>query len=83
MSTPLRMCVVCRQMKEKADLLRLVKSDGEIHIDTLGKAQGRGAYICKIGDCCEKFEKQRSFERAFGCALGQDIKDDIKKELVK
>ena len=83
MSTPLRMCVVCRQMKEKADLLRVVKTDGKISVDFSGKSEGRGAYICRIGDCCEKFEKQRSFERAFSCALGQDVKDAIKKELIK
>ncbi len=82
MSTPLRMCVVCRQMKEKSELLRVVKKGDEFSIDLKGKEQGRGAYICKVGDCCEKFEKQRSFERAFGCALGQDVKEAIKKELI-
>ncbi|MBQ3022055.1 MAG: YlxR family protein [Clostridia bacterium] len=82
MSTPLRMCVVCRQMKEKSELLRVVKKDGDFSVDTMGKAQGRGAYICKVGDCCEKFEKQHSFERAFKCALGQDLKEAIKKELI-
>ena len=82
MSTPLRMCVVCRQMKEKSALLRVVKSENGFSVDPLGKAQGRGAYICKSGDCCEKFEKQRSFERAFKCTLGQDVKEAIKKELI-
>ncbi len=82
MSTPLRMCVVCRQMKEKAELLRVVKNDNGFSVDPMGKAQGRGAYICKAGDCCEKFEKQRSFERAFRCTLGQDVKEAIKKELI-
>ncbi len=82
MSTPLRMCVVCRKMKEKSELLRVVKKGEEFSVDTVGKAQGRGAYICKVGDCCEKFEKQRSFERAFKCTLGQDVKEAIKKELI-
>lgn len=82
MSTPLRMCVVCRQMKTKPELLRIAKKDGGFLVDTSGKSEGRGAYICKIGDCCEKFEKQRSFERAFKCTLGQDIKEAIKKELI-
>ena len=82
MSTPLRMCVVCRQMKEKSELLRVVKKGEEFSVDRFQKAQGRGAYICRIGDCCEKFEKQRSFERAFKCALGHDVKEAIKKELI-
>ena len=82
MSTPLRMCVVCRQMKEKSELLRVVRKDGGVFVDASGKSEGRGAYICKNKDCCDKFEKQRSFERAFKCTLGQDIKEAIKKELI-
>ena len=83
MSAPLRMCVVCRQMQEKASLLRIVKKDGVFSVDVSGKLPGRGAYICKSGECCEKFEKQRSFERAFKGAFPQDLKEIIKKELIK
>lgn len=82
MSAPLRMCVVCRQMKTKAELLRVAKKDGEFSVDVSGKLPGRGAYICKEGDCCEKFEKQRSFERAFKGALPTQLKENIKKELI-
>ena len=82
MSTHERMCVVCRAMKEKSDLLRITKYDGSFFIDKTGKMPGRGAYICKGGDCREKFEKQRSFERAFKGAVPQDLKENIKKELI-
>ena len=82
MSTPLRMCVVCRKMKTKPELLRVAKKDGEFSVDASGKLPGRGAYICKDGDCCEKFEKQRSFERAFKGALPTELKENIKKELI-
>lgn len=82
MSTPLRMCVVCRQMKTKDLLLRIVKKDGEFSLDVSGKMPGRGAYICRGGDCCEKFEKQRSFERAFKGAVPPQLKEKIKKELI-
>ena len=83
MSTPLRMCVVCREMKTKSQLLRIAKKDGEFSVDISGKLPGRGAYICKDGNCCEKFEKQRSFERAFKGAFPQNIKETIKKELIQ
>ena len=82
MSTPLRMCVVCRKMKTKAELLRVSKKDSEFSIDITGKLPGRGAYICRESDCCEKFEKQRSFERAFKGALPTALKENIKKELI-
>lgn len=82
MSIPLRMCVVCRQMKTKDLLLRVVKKDEEFSLDVSGKMPGRGAYICRGGDCCEKFEKQRSFERAFKGSVPPQLKENIKKELI-
>ena len=82
MSTCLRMCVVCRQMKPKEDLLRITKYEDSFSLDKSGKLPGRGAYICKKGDCKEKFEKQRSFERAFKGAVPTDLKETIKKELI-
>ena len=52
---PMRMCVGCREMKEKKALLRIVRSaQGEISFDRIGKAPGRGAYICKSKDCLTK-----------------------------
>ena len=83
MSNPLRMCVVCRQMREKAFLLRIAKKDGVISVDKEGKLPGRGAYICKDGNCRDKFEKQRSFERAFKGAVSEELKETIKKELIQ
>ena len=82
MSTPLRMCVVCRKMKAKQELLRVVKFDGQFFVDTQGTMPGRGAYICKSGPCTQSFEKQRSFERAFKGALPPEFKENIKKELI-
>ena len=83
MSSPLRMCVVCREMKVKAELLKVTKKDGNFHLDLSGKLPGRGAYICRSGDCCKKFEKQRSFERAFKGTFPEELKETIKKELIK
>lgn len=82
MSTPLRMCVVCKAMKTKSELLRVTKLGEDISVDASGKKPGRGAYICRAGDCKDKFEKQRSFERAFHGALSAQLKENIKKELI-
>ena len=44
---PLRMCISCRELKEKRGMLRIVKDgEGKIFIDFSSKASGRGAYIC-------------------------------------
>ena len=38
--TPLRMCVGCREMKDKRELIRVVRSpEGEISLDPTGKRQ--------------------------------------------
>ena len=64
---PNRMCAVCRERKEKRELLRVARSkDGVLRIDVEGKLPGRGAYICKEGDCLKTAEKRRALERSFG-----------------
>ena len=41
------MCVACRQGRPKRELIRVVKNkEGVVAVDTTGKAQGRGAYLC-------------------------------------
>jgi len=83
MAESLRMCVVCRSMKDKKELLRVVKNkDGEFFIDKTGKLNGRGAYICRKTECAGKFVKARAFERAFRCAVSEEIKETIMKELI-
>ena len=67
---PMRMCVGCREMKPKKELLRVVRTpEGEVLIDPTGKKSGRGAYICASSDCLAKARKQRQLERAFECAV--------------
>ncbi|MDR1439843.1 MAG: YlxR family protein [Clostridiales bacterium] len=63
---PQRMCIACRSMKDKFDLVRLVKTpDGSVALDATGKMPGRGAYICKAQACAEMARKQRKIERCF------------------
>ena len=62
---PLRMCVGCREMRPKRELVRVVCSkDGQISVDLTGKAAGRGAYVCPTEECLKKAVKTRALERA-------------------
>ncbi len=46
--TPMRMCVGCREMKPKTELIRVVRSpEGAVSLDPTGKKPGRGAYLCR------------------------------------
>lgn len=81
---PMRKCVGCAQMKEKRELIRIVRSpEGEIHLDLTGKMSGKGAYICRNSECFRKAVKAKRFERAFECAIPTEVFDKIGKELEK
>lgn len=72
--TPMRMCVGCREMKPKKELLRIVKPpEGEIHFDRVGKAPGRGAYICSSQECLARAVKQKQLERALEAKIEESV----------
>ncbi|MGN1097437.1 MAG: RNase P modulator RnpM [Clostridia bacterium] len=80
MAMPQRMCVVCREMKDKRELIRVVRNkDGEFKLDPVGKAPGRGAYVCRDEKCISRLDKVRGLERAFKGSVPDEIKEEIKK----
>ena len=79
---PMRMCVGCREMKEKRSLLRVVKSpEGVISFDRVGKAPGRGAYVCKSKECFERAVKQRQLERALETRIDEVVFTQLMEEI--
>ena len=79
---PMRMCVGCREMHEKRELIRIVKSaEGMVSIDMRGKAPGRGAYMCKKSDCLERAMKSRALERALEHRIEPDVYERLREEL--
>ena len=80
--TPMRMCVGCREMKPKTQLLRLVRSpEGEISVDRRGKASGRGAYVCPSGVCLQKAQKSKALERQLEHAISPEIYEALAIEI--
>ncbi len=74
MDAPLRMCLACRQMKEKRLLIRIVRDkEGKIFVDRTFKAAGRGAYVCNSPECLGRLNKQRLLGRAFKCEVPPDV----------
>lgn len=81
---PLRMCGGCGEMKEKRELVRVVKSpEGEISLDLTGRKPGRGAYVCPNPDCLRKARKAKRFERAFACKIPDELFEAMEGELGK
>ena len=79
---PMRMCVGCREMKPKKELLRVVRSpEGSLSVDATGRKPGRGAYVCRSAACLKKAIRQKQLERAFECALQDEVKEALMREL--
>lgn len=79
---PLRKCSGCGEMKDKRELVRIVKSpEGVISVDITGKKNGRGAYICKSSACLLKAKKSRHIERSFQCAISDEIYEELSNQL--
>ena len=79
---PMRMCVGCREMKPKKELLRVVNSpEGVIAFDRVGKAPGRGAYVCKSAECLAKAVKTHALERQLECSVSEEVFSQLSAQL--
>ena len=78
----LRQCLGCREMKPKKELVRVVRSpEGQISLDFRGKANGRGAYVCRSPECLKKAIKAHALERAFSCTIPEEIYAQLQAEM--
>lgn len=79
---PQRKCVGCQEMKSKKEMLRILRTeDGSVVLDTTGRKNGRGAYLCYSADCFEKAVKSKGLERALKIAVTPEVYEDLKKEI--
>ncbi len=79
---PQRMCVGCQQMKDKKDLIRIVRTpEGEIIIDSTGKKSGRGVYVCPNNECFAKAFKEHRLERSLKQAIATEIYDNLRNKI--
>ena len=76
------MCVACREMQAKKDLMRVVRTaDGELRLDLTGKLNGRGAYLCRAKSCLERAIKTRALERALEAPMQDTLKTALEAEI--
>ena len=72
-ASPQRMCVSCRQLFDKRDLLRIVRTpQGEVLFDPTGKMAGRGAYLCKDPECLKKTVKSKLLNKIFKTEISDE-----------
>ena len=71
---PMRQCTGCREMKSKKEMMRVLRTpEGEILLDTTGKKNGRGAYLCRSMDCLEKAIRSRGLERSLKVKIPDEV----------
>ena len=74
----LRRCVGCGEMKDKKDLIRVVRTqEGEILPDMTGKMNGRAAYICRSQQCLEIAVRKKGLERSLRCRVNAQVYEDL------
>lgn len=80
---PLRQCVGCNEMKNKKEMLRVLKTaEGEVILDTTGKMNGRGAYLCKNAECLKKAIKHKGIERSLKMEIDKTVYEKLEKEFL-
>ena len=78
---PLRQCVGCGSMKTKKEMMRVLKTAEEgIILDTTGKKNGRGAYLCVNRECLQMARKNKGLERSFKMSIPNEVYDNLEKE---
>ena len=79
---PTRRCVGCGEHFPKNTLIRVVRSpEGDISLDFVGKASGRGAYICKSLACLVKARKTHRLEASFSMRIDDAVYDALEAKL--
>ena len=76
----MRKCTGCNEMKEKKAMMRVLKCEEGIVLDTTGKKNGRGAYLCKSADCLKLAVKNKGLERSLKVQIPKEVYEALEKE---
>ena len=71
-------------MKNKKEMMRVLRTaDGSIELDTTGKKNGRGAYLCMTKECLMKARKNKGLERSFKMKIPDELYENMEREFDK
>ena len=79
---PMRQCVGCRELRNKKDLMRILKTpDNNVIFDDTGRMNGRGAYICPSVECLKKARRTKAIERSLDISIPDEVYDAIERQM--
>lgn len=74
----LRTCVVTKEVCEKKDLIRVVRTpEGNVIVDTKGKANGRGAYLKLTEEVILKAKTSKALDKKLEVTVPDSIYDEL------
>ena len=74
----LRTSVVTKEVCEKKDLIRVVRTpEGNVIVDTKGKANGRGAYLKLMKEVILKAKASKALDKKLEVSVPDTIYDEL------
>ncbi len=81
---PMRTCIITKEKLPKKELIRVVRTpEGEIVIDEIGKANGRGAYLKKDIEVIKKAKNNKVLNRVLEVELPNSIYEKLEEIVQK
>lgn len=81
---PQRQCIACSEMKDKRELIRIIRSpEGEYLLDTTGKLNGRGAYVCDNSQCMKALVSRKGLDRSFKEKIPSQVYEMLEKAFLE
>lgn len=75
---PMRECVVTKERLPKKELVRVVRTpEGEVVVDTTGKANGRGAYLKLDSEVIKKAQKSKILNRVLEVEVNESVYEEL------
>ena len=80
---PLRRCVVCRATRPQAELLRFYKVEDAWQLDPNRKGGGRGAWLCRDKETCQRPKALKRFFRAEAEHVAAQVSDYLNRAVAQ
>ena len=75
---PMRLCLATGKPFPKKEMFRIVRTpEGEVKVDTVGKMNGRGAYISKSIEAIDLAKSKKILDKKLEINVPSEIYDEL------